>query len=70
MGFKGGGETRLILASHSVGMLLGEQSPATDHFSGLQAVKRHEEAQVYRGLEGLRREAFQALVELFPIQSN
>jgi hypothetical protein len=47
-------------ASHGVGRLLGEQSPATHHFQGLQAVKRHEEAQGCRGLEGLGKEAFQA----------
>jgi hypothetical protein len=61
---------RLILASHGVGILPGEQSPVTHHFPGLQAVKRHEEAYIYRGLEGLGREAFQASIGLFPIQSN
>jgi hypothetical protein len=63
-------QEKICLASHSARRLLGEQSPTTHHFSGLQAVKRHEEAQVYWGLEGLVREASQALFGLFPIQSN
>jgi hypothetical protein len=61
---------RLSWASHGVGRLLGEQSPATHHFQGRQAIKRHEEAQGCRGLVGLGKEAFQAWVGLLPAQSN
>jgi hypothetical protein len=65
-----GKKEKLSLASHGVGILSGEQSLASHHFLGLQVVKRHEEAHVYRVLEGLGREAFQASVGLFLIQSN
>jgi hypothetical protein len=39
-----GEQERLILASHGVGRLSGEQSPATHHFPVLKVVKRHEDA--------------------------
>jgi hypothetical protein len=63
-------KAKISLSSHGVGRLMGGQSPATYHFLGLQVVKRHEEAQVYRGLEGHGREAFQASVGLFHVQYN
>jgi hypothetical protein len=63
-------QVKLSLASHDVGRLSSEQSPATHHFLGFQAVKRHEEAQECQGLEGIGKEAFQASVGLFPVQSN
>ena len=65
-----GEQARLSLSSHGVGRLSGEQSPVTHHFPELQVVKRHKEAQGCQGLEGLEREAFQASVGLFPVQSN
>jgi hypothetical protein len=70
MGLKVEEKENISLASHCVGRLLGGQSPTTHHFLGLQAVKRHKEALVYRELEGIGREAFQASVGLFPVQSN
>jgi hypothetical protein len=45
------------LASHDVGRLLGEQSPAIHHSQGLQVAMKHEGAQGYQGHVGVGREA-------------
>jgi hypothetical protein len=44
------------LASHDVGRLMGEKSPAICHSQGLQVARKHEELQGYRGHAGVKRE--------------